>query len=70
MDGLEVVQRLQNASDLARFVAHGEARWRDRVKGPNVGADDYLPKTLLNWKQSTDACFMPLPDAALGRFFS
>ncbi len=43
MDGLEVVQRLRKRGrTLPVLLLRREARWR--IKGLNVGADDYLPK--------------------------
>lgn len=67
MDGLEVVQRLRKRGQtLPVLLLTARSAVADRVKGLNVGADDYLPKPL-NWK-SWMPVYGPCSDAALGRF--
>ncbi|MEX8815726.1 response regulator, partial [Salmonella enterica] len=45
MDGLEVVQRLRKRGQtLPVLLLTARSAVADRVKGLNVGADDYLPK--------------------------
>ncbi|HCU0189110.1 TPA: transcriptional regulator TctD [Citrobacter koseri] len=44
LDGLEVVQRLRKRGQTLPVLLTARSAVADRVKGLNVGADDYLPK--------------------------
>lgn len=45
MDGLEVLKRLRQASDIPVLMLTARGEETDRIVGLEMGADDYLPKT-------------------------
>ncbi|MFN8612709.1 MAG: response regulator transcription factor [Vulcanimicrobiota bacterium] len=44
LDGLQVCQRLRQASSVPILMLTAKGEWEDRVKGLDAGADDYLAK--------------------------
>lgn len=44
LDGLQVCQRLRQASSMPILMLTAKGEWEDRVKGLDAGADDYLAK--------------------------
>jgi DNA-binding response OmpR family regulator len=46
MDGIEVLQRIRSVSKIPVLMLTGRGEETDRIVGLEVGADDYLPKTL------------------------
>lgn len=44
LDGLQVCQRLRQASTVPVLMLTARGEWEDRVKGLDAGADDYLTK--------------------------
>lgn len=44
LDGLQVCQRLRQASSVPIVMLTAKGEWEDRVKGLDAGADDYLAK--------------------------
>lgn len=44
LDGLQVCQRLRQASNVPVLMLTAKGEWEDRVKGLDAGADDYLAK--------------------------